>query len=100
LDLLNSISDRIPHSERHESLLARGYVVVRNGVARVLTEAAEISAGDPLDLEFYDGRVGVPAPHRGKAADATAILIACRLPPPRSLVQRQLRRVTPDRFCS
>src|SRR5262249_62245310 len=30
------------HSERHESLLARGYVVVRNGVARVLTGAAEI----------------------------------------------------------
>jgi exodeoxyribonuclease VII large subunit len=48
-------------SERHESLLARGYVVVRNGVARVLTGAAEISAGDPLDLEFHDGRVGVVA---------------------------------------
>jgi exodeoxyribonuclease VII large subunit len=52
------------HSERHESLLARGYVVVRNGVARVLTEAAEISAGDPLDLEFHDGRVGVIAGSR------------------------------------
>jgi exodeoxyribonuclease VII large subunit len=52
------------HSERHESLLARGYVVVRNGVARVLTEAAEISAGDPLDLEFHDGRVGVVAGSR------------------------------------
>jgi hypothetical protein len=64
LDLLNSISDRIPHSERHESLLARGYVVVRNGVARVLTTAAEISAGDPLDLEFHDGRVGVVAGSR------------------------------------
>jgi exodeoxyribonuclease VII large subunit len=49
------------HSERHESLLARGYVVVRNGVARVLTEAAEISPGAPLDLEFHDGRVGVIA---------------------------------------
>jgi exodeoxyribonuclease VII large subunit len=49
------------HSERHESLLARGYVVVRSAVARVLTEAAEISAGDPLDLEFHDGRVGVVA---------------------------------------
>ena len=52
------------HSERHESLLARGYVVVRNGVARVLTEAVEISAGDPLDLEFHDGRVGVVAGSR------------------------------------
>jgi exodeoxyribonuclease VII large subunit len=52
------------HSERHESLLARGYVVVRNGVARVLTGAAEIRAGDPLDLEFHDGRVGVVAGSR------------------------------------
>jgi exodeoxyribonuclease VII large subunit len=49
------------HSERHESLLARGYVVVRDGVARVVTEAASIKAGAPLDLEFYDGRVGVVA---------------------------------------
>jgi exodeoxyribonuclease VII large subunit len=49
------------HSERHESLLARGYVVVRDGVARVVTEAAAINAGAPLDLEFYDGRVGVVA---------------------------------------
>ncbi len=52
------------HSERHESLLARGYVVVRNSVARVLTGAAEISAGDPLDLEFHDSRVGVVAGSR------------------------------------
>jgi len=52
------------HSERHESLLARGYVVVRNGVARVLTGSAEIRAGDPLDLEFHDGRVGVVAGSR------------------------------------
>jgi exodeoxyribonuclease VII large subunit len=58
--LLDSFAGRLAtHSERHESLLARGYVVVRNGVARVLTGAAEIGAGDPLDLEFHDGRVGV-----------------------------------------
>src|SRR5215471_7694200 len=49
------------HSERHESLLARGYVVVRDAVARVLTQSAGISAGAPLDLEFHDGRVGVTA---------------------------------------
>jgi exodeoxyribonuclease VII large subunit len=63
--LLDSFAGRLAsHSERHESLLARGYVVVRNGVARVLTEASEISAGDPLDLEFHDGRVGVVAGSR------------------------------------
>jgi exodeoxyribonuclease VII large subunit len=49
------------HSERHESLLARGYVVVRDAVARVVTTSAAINAGAPLDLEFHDGRVGVVA---------------------------------------
>ncbi len=62
------------HSERHESLLARGYVVVRNGVARVLTEAAEISAGDPLDLEFHDGRVGVTAGSRPRPRTRRAVV--------------------------
>jgi exodeoxyribonuclease VII large subunit len=49
------------HSERHESLLARGYVVVRDAIARVVTTSETISAGAPLDLEFHDGRVGVVA---------------------------------------
>jgi exodeoxyribonuclease VII large subunit len=54
------------HSERHESLLRRGYVVVRDAVARVVTESAGISAGAPLDLEFHDGRVGVVAGSRAR----------------------------------
>jgi exodeoxyribonuclease VII large subunit len=49
------------HSERHESLLARGYVVVRDGDSRVLTEAAAVTLGAALDLEFYDGRVAAIA---------------------------------------
>jgi exodeoxyribonuclease VII large subunit len=49
------------HSERHESLLARGYVVVRDAVARVVTTSQAINTGAPLDLEFHDGRVGVTA---------------------------------------
>jgi len=49
------------HSERHESLLARGYVVVRDAIARVVTTSEAITAGAPLDLEFHDGRVGVVA---------------------------------------
>jgi len=54
------------HSERHESLLARGYVVVRDAVAKVVTESGGISAGAPLDLEFHDGRVGVVAGSRAR----------------------------------
>src|SRR5205814_2674621 len=39
--LLDNFAGRLAtHSERHESLLARGYVVVRNGVARVMTAGA------------------------------------------------------------
>jgi len=61
-DALDNFAGRLAtHSERHESMLARGYVVVRNAAARVVTEAAGISPGAPLDLEFYDGRVGVVA---------------------------------------
>ncbi len=63
--VLDSFAGRLAtHSERHESLLARGYVVVRDGVARVVTESAAINAGAPLDLEFHDGRVGVIAGSR------------------------------------
>lgn len=61
-DALDNFAGRLAtHSERHESLLARGYVVVRDGAARVLTEAAVIKPGEGLDLEFYDGRVGAIA---------------------------------------
>jgi exodeoxyribonuclease VII large subunit len=61
-EALDNFAGRLAtHSERHESLLARGYVVVRNAVARVVTEAAAIGPGAPLDLEFYDGRVGATA---------------------------------------
>jgi exodeoxyribonuclease VII large subunit len=61
-DGLDNFAGRLAtHSERHESLLARGYVVVRDGAARVLTEAAAIKPGEGLELEFYDGKVGAIA---------------------------------------
>ncbi|MGH7045228.1 MAG: exodeoxyribonuclease VII large subunit [Stellaceae bacterium] len=61
-DALDNFAGRLAtHSERHESLLARGYVVVRDDDARVVTEAAKIGLGAALDLEFYDGRIGAIA---------------------------------------
>ena len=61
-DSLDNFAGRLAtHSERHESLLARGYVVVRDGAMRVLTEAAVIKPGEGLELEFYDGKVGAIA---------------------------------------
>jgi exodeoxyribonuclease VII large subunit len=51
------------HSERHESLLARGYVVVREIAAgeHVVTDAQTVRPNAALELEFYDGKVGVIA---------------------------------------
>ena len=49
------------HSERHESLLARGYVVVRAAVGGVVTDAAKVKPNAALELEFYDGKIGVIA---------------------------------------
>jgi exodeoxyribonuclease VII large subunit len=62
-DGLDNFAGRLAtHSERHESLLARGYVVVHAG-ERVVTEAARVTAGAPLELEFFDGKVAVTAGH-------------------------------------
>jgi len=64
-DAVDNFAGRLAtHSERHESLLARGYVVVRDAIARVVTTSDAITAGAPLDLEFHDGRVGVTAGSR------------------------------------
>src|SRR5438874_2599584 len=49
------------HSERHESLLARGYVVVRDAAEKVVTDAVKVRPNTALELEFYDGKVGVIA---------------------------------------
>jgi exodeoxyribonuclease VII large subunit len=49
------------HSERHESLLARGYVVVHSAFGGVVTDAVKVRPNAALELEFYDGKVGVIA---------------------------------------
>jgi exodeoxyribonuclease VII large subunit len=37
--------------------VARGYAIVRERGGRVVTRAAELRAGQPLELELRDGRV-------------------------------------------
>jgi exodeoxyribonuclease VII large subunit len=49
------------HSERHESLLARGYVVVRDAAEKVVTDAVKIRPNAALELEFFDGKVSAIA---------------------------------------
>jgi exodeoxyribonuclease VII large subunit len=74
-DAVDNFAGRLAtHAERHESLLSRGYVVVRNAVAKVVTEAAGISPGALLDLEFCDGRVGPwPAANQGRGRAGLAV---------------------------
>jgi exodeoxyribonuclease VII large subunit len=56
------------HAERHESLLARGYVVVRDRAGEVLTRAGRVAAGMALELEFHDGRVDAVAGKKRRPA--------------------------------
>jgi exodeoxyribonuclease VII large subunit len=49
------------HSERHESLLERGYAVVWDNANKIVKDARTIRPGAALELEFYNGKVGVIA---------------------------------------
>jgi exodeoxyribonuclease VII large subunit len=41
----------------YQSVLQRGFALVRDGEGRAVREAQAVHAGDPLELEFRDGRV-------------------------------------------
>ena len=61
-DAVDNFAGRLAtHSERHESLLARGYVVVRDAAEKVLTDAVKVRPNAAIELEFYDGKVGAIA---------------------------------------
>jgi exodeoxyribonuclease VII large subunit len=61
-DAVDNFAGRLAtHSERHESLLARGYVVVRDAAERVVTDAIKVRPNTALELEFFDGKVGAIA---------------------------------------
>jgi exodeoxyribonuclease VII large subunit len=61
-DGLDNFAGRLAtHSERHESLLERGYVVVWDNGGKVVEDARTVRPGAALELEFYNGKVGVIA---------------------------------------
>jgi exodeoxyribonuclease VII large subunit len=43
----------------HHSVLARGFVLVRDGKGHMVRTASSVALGDALEMEFADGRVGV-----------------------------------------
>ncbi|HEX3862876.1 MAG TPA: exodeoxyribonuclease VII large subunit [Stellaceae bacterium] len=61
-DGLDNFAGRLAtHSEHHESLLARGYAVVWDSSAKLVEDARTVRPGAALELEFYNGKVGVIA---------------------------------------
>lgn len=65
----------------YQSVLARGFVLVRDGAGHAVTTAGSVKPGDGLRLTFADGEVGVTA-DGGPAAP--------RRPPPRKSDQGSL----------
>ncbi|MBV9829494.1 MAG: exodeoxyribonuclease VII large subunit [Alphaproteobacteria bacterium] len=61
-DALDNFAGRLAtHSEHHESLLARGYAVVWDAKGKLVEDATTVRPGASLELEFYNGKVGVIA---------------------------------------
>ncbi len=50
----------------YQSVLARGFALVRNADGAMIRSAATVTAGDRLDIEFRDGRVGAEATRPGR----------------------------------
>jgi exodeoxyribonuclease VII large subunit len=74
-EALDNFSGRLAtHSERHRSLLQRGYVVVRDAAARVVTDGEAVASGAALELEFHDAKVAAVAGKKVRRAP--------RQPPP------------------
>ena len=68
-EALDNFSGRLAtHSERHRSLLRRGYVVVRDAAARVVTEGEAVTSGAVLELEFHDAKVAAVAGRKVRRA--------------------------------
>jgi exodeoxyribonuclease VII large subunit len=51
-----------------KSVIERGYAIVRDRHGKVMRSPAQAAAGDPLDVELAEGRLGVRVePHRKDA---------------------------------
>ena len=83
----------------YQSVLARGYAVVRGHDGVMLREAAGIAAGDALEIEFHDGRIAAEArggPRPGGEESETGHPRDARLPSPGKGQRRPGRAKGPD----
>ncbi len=88
--LLDDRAARVERAERllaavsYRGVLARGFALVRDLAGRPLRQAAAVSAGERIDIEFSDGRVRALA--EVSASDAPA--------PSQGILRRRRRRPT------
>jgi exodeoxyribonuclease VII large subunit len=75
-------SGKMLGSLSYQSVLQRGFVVVRGADGRTLRAAASVQSGDRLDLEFRDGRVDAEA--RSVQCDKGAAPVPAPPAPPAS----------------
>ena len=61
---------RLLNSMSYRNVLKRGYAVVRDAGERAVDSAGALSAGDPVSLEFADGRVNAVTTDGTKPAPA------------------------------
>ena len=54
-------SYQLLHAFSYQSVLERGFALVRDGAGHPLRSAAAVQPGMPLDIEFADGCVGATA---------------------------------------
>jgi exodeoxyribonuclease VII large subunit len=86
--LLDDRAARVERAERllaavsYRGVLARGFALVRDLAGRPLRQAAAVTAGERIDIEFSDGRVRALA--EVSASDAPA--------PPQGILRRRRRR--------
>jgi exodeoxyribonuclease VII large subunit len=58
---------RLAETLSYQSVLARGFAVVKDAEGRIIRQAATIGPGDVLDIEFADGKIAAVAGGIGKA---------------------------------
>jgi exodeoxyribonuclease VII large subunit len=58
---------RLAETLSYQSVLARGFAVVKDADGRIVRQAATVASGDVLDIEFADGKIAAVAGGTGKA---------------------------------
>jgi exodeoxyribonuclease VII large subunit len=73
---------RLISSLSHESVLQRGFALVRDASGKAVTSAAQIAAGDAFKVELHDGTIDAVALPAGSARPSPGPKSSRKSPPP------------------